>query len=316
MSYDLNFVDKYHPKTIDDIVLNKNLKDYFKEVVKTGHVNNMTLAGSPGIGKTTICDVIAKTVNASVLFIPCGIRGTIDVIRGDVKNFVDAFDLEDRQKIIILDEADSLTGGNSDSNSQKALRSLMGSEANKEVKWLLTCNFPNKLIEPIKSRCPVINLAFGASDLLERVIYILKEEKIKFSKDQVVKFIELVLKKYYPDIRKILTILQNCCISGELKPIDTETIEDEYDKFLNELMNKFNDNVKLRDVMHFVESNKSAFNGNYVDLECKILKQDSDKFTVPRVERLVDNIYKTQNSADPLIMFTGFVCIMLNKEYD
>lgn len=314
----LKFVDKYHPKTIDDVILNEAQKLYFKASIKNRRINNMTLAGPPGIGKTTICSVLAKAFDVSVLFIPCGIKGTIDIIRGEVKTFTEALDLEGRPKVVILDEADSLTGGNGDSNAQKALRSLMGAEENQDVSWWLTCNYPNKIIAPIISRCPIIHLSYTVKDLTIRLLHILKSEGIKFTDESLLQFAQIVLKKHYPDIRKILTLLQNACVDGELKTInDAIDIDETYKSFLNNLVALINDNKSnLRSVMAYVEGNSAAFAANYLDLEYRLIKHNGIALNPIKGEKLCDFIYKTQNAADPLVMFTGFICVLLNRAYN
>lgn len=311
----LQWVDKYAPKTIDDIVLTENLQTYFKNSFAANDISNMTLAGSPGIGKTTIANIIANTLNASVLFIPCGLKGNIDTIRSEVKDFVDAFDFEQKLKIIIFDEADQLSGGNADSSAQKALRSIM-CEANSDCRFILTCNYENKIIPAIKSRCPVIHLSFTAQDLLKRLINILTTEKIKFTKAELSEFINTVLKTYYPDIRAIITHLQNLCVSGKLVLSDNKTQEKEVDKFIDELFTYIHENKSLRSIMSFVDKNKTVFSNDYNMLACKMLEYNTDLYTVKRVEKLVECIYRLNVVADPSVQFCGFICIMLNTDYN
>lgn len=311
----LAYVDRFKPNTIDEMVLTKSIKNFFKDCIENKKISNMTLAGPPGIGKTTIANILAKSIDAEVLFIPCGIKGTVDTIRGELKDFLDSVSIAEK-KIVILDEADSLSGGNSDNNAQKALRSIISDPLNVDCTFILTCNYSNKLIQPLISRCPIINLQFTSKDLLERVVHILKSDNIKCNKNSVKEFINSVA-SLYPDIRKILTLLQNNCVSGELIPQSLNSNEDkELEDFVNNILNKVNNDENLRQIMHYVVENKSVFNGDYVVLESAILRTDTDLLTIKRAEKLVESLYRTGIVADQEVQFLGFLCILLNKEYN
>lgn len=311
----LAYVDRFKPTTIDEMILTPSIKEFFKKCIESNKLSNMTLAGPPGIGKTTIANILATTFNADVLFIPCGIKGNIDTIRGELKDFLDSVSLADR-KIVILDEADSLSGGNSDNNAQKALRSIISDPLNQDCTFILTCNYSNKLIAPIISRCPIINLKFTTKDLLERVVAILKEDSIKYTKESIKSFISAA-SSLYPDIRKILTLLQNNCVSGELVPQVLTTDEDvQLNEFVSKLISKIESGSTLRELMHEVVENKAVFNSDYLVLEGAILRFDTSLLTIKRAEKLVECVYRTGVVADPELQFVGFLCILLNKEYN
>lgn len=310
----LAYVDRFKPTTIDDMVLSDNVKQFFKSCITNKKLSNMTLAGPPGIGKTTIANILTKYFDADVLFIPCGIKGTIDTIRGELKEFLDSVSMSGK-KIVILDEADSLSGGNSDNNAQKALRSIISDPLNQECTFILTCNYSNKLIQPLISRCPIINLQFGYKELLIRIVQILKEDNIKYTNESLKAFMKSI-SNLYPDIRKILTLLQNNTVDGELKPQTLSTNEDdEIKEFVNTILDKVNAKEGLRPIMHYIVENKSVFNGDYVLLESMILRADSDLLTIKRAEKLVECLYRTGIVADQELQFVGFLCILLNNEY-
>lgn len=311
----LSYVDKFKPTSVDEMVLTPSIKEFFKACIKNKKLSNMTLAGPPGIGKTTIANILAKEFKADVLFIPCGIKGTIDTIRGELKEFLDSVSLCEK-KIVILDEADSLSGGNSDNNAQKALRSIISDPINQDCTFILTCNYSNKLIGPIISRCPIINLQFTTKDLLERIITILKAVNVKYTKESIKSFIS-VASTLYPDIRKILTLLQNNTVSGELSPQVLTTDEDApLNNFVSEILNRVNKEETVRQIMHHVVENKTTFNSDYILLESAILRSNSDLLTIKRAEKLVECLYRTGIVADQELQFLGFLCILLNKEYN
>jgi DNA polymerase III delta prime subunit len=189
-------------------------------------------------------------------------------------------------------------------------------EANADCRFILTCNYENKIIPAIKSRCPVIHLSYTAQDLLKRLVNILTQENIKFTKPDLANFVNNVLKTYYPDIRAIITQLQNACVSGKLQIVKDETQEKELDSFISELYNKIHDKNSLRDIMSYIDKNKTVFSNDYNMLACKMLEYDTDLYTVKRVEKLVECIYRLNIVADPSVQFCGFICIMLNDDYN
>lgn len=103
----LLWVDKYKPKTIDDLVLDESIKKYFKDMVASKNVINLTFSGAAGIGKSTICQVLCNELNAVKLFIPCAVEGTVATAQGKLKEFCDSLPFENRPKIVILDEVDA-----------------------------------------------------------------------------------------------------------------------------------------------------------------------------------------------------------------
>lgn len=315
------FTDKYHPKNINEMILTTELKDHFNYMVKNKNLTDMTFIGPPGMGKTTLADILSKSFNASVLFIPCGLKGNIDTVKTVINDFVQALNIDDKIKIIILDEADQLSGSDSAqlaSSAQKALRSIMGDKQHTDVRWILTANYENKIIAPIKSRCPVKKISYTAKDLIERIQYILKAENIKYDIPTLKKFAQIVIKKHYPDVRKILTLLQNNISSGELVIDDSENISnDNYDKFINELFLKLSKrNESPLNIRKYILQNKEIFNDDYSELANRIISIDSNLFNVTRLEKLIEIIYRMNNVIDPEIQMYGFITIIMNEKYD
>ena len=143
------WVDRYAPKSLDEVVLTDSIKTKFKEMVNTSQIPNMTIAGIQGIGKTTIANLLMKELNAVTLTVDCATDNNIDVMRSRVETFCESQTIDDRLKVVLLDEADSLSGGDRESSAQKALRTIINN-AQDDTRFLLTCNYLNKIMEPFK----------------------------------------------------------------------------------------------------------------------------------------------------------------------
>ncbi len=207
------WVEKYRPLTVDDCILSDEMKDTFKNFIKNKEIPNLMLTGSAGIGKTTIAKAICSEIGADYVMINASDERGIDIIRNKVKQFASTVSLTNQTKVIILDESDSMTP-----EAQRAIRGVF-EEFYKNCRFILTCNFKNKLIEPIHSRCSVIDFTISkknkpilAMKLLERVEYILSMENVEYSKDVV---IQLIM-KYFPDFRRLLNELQRYSVSGSI----------------------------------------------------------------------------------------------------
>ena len=210
------FVEKYRPSTIDDCILPSTLKKTFKDILKSGDLPNMIFAGGPGCGKTTVARAIASELGIDVLFINASEHGNIDTLRTTIRNFASTISLsgEKPYKLVILDEGDNLNP----QSFQPALRGFI-EEFAKNCRFVITCNFKNKIIEAIQSRCPIIDFVIPvkersrlASQMLKRVISILDNEEIKYDEQVLVELI----KRHFPDYRRILGELQTYSLSGEI----------------------------------------------------------------------------------------------------
>jgi len=208
------WTEKYRPKTIDDCILTKELKASFKEIVKTGNLPNMILAGSAGTGKTTVAKALCSEMNLDWLFINGSEESGIDVLRNKIKQFASTVSLTGGPKVVIIDEAEYL-GVHS---TQPALRGFM-EEFSANCRFILTCNFKNRIIEPLHSRCSVIDfnsskktLASLASKFLLRLKSILDKEGVKYTDNILV---ELIM-KHAPDWRRVIGECQRHSLSGEI----------------------------------------------------------------------------------------------------
>ena len=225
------WVEKYRPTSIDACILPNSLKDSFSEFVKNKHIPNLILSGGPGIGKTTVAKAMVEEIGATWMMINGSEESGIDVLRTKIKNFASTVSLEGGRKYIILDEADYLNP----QSTQPALRGFM-EEFHKNCGFILTCNYKNRLIEPLHSRCSVVDFIIAkgdkpklASDFFNRVKMILSDENVKF--DQ--KVVAELLNKYFPDWRRILNELQRYSASGQ---IDAGILVNLSEVNINELM--------------------------------------------------------------------------------
>lgn len=308
------WVDKYKPKTIDDLVLDSSIKKFFKDQIDSNNIVNACFYGPPGIGKSTICQVICNEMNAVKLFIPCAVEGNVATAQGKLREFCDAMPFENRLKIVILDEVDAASA-TQDSSFQKALRNLI-EEAQGDCRFLLNCNYVEKVIQPIKSRCPVVNLKFDKKDLLLRLKLILDSEKISYNKDSLKAFIESAF-KLYPDIRRIVNYLQSSCASGTLT-VNESTINDtEKEGLLKELVSKTIQANNMLDVRKFYLANKDKIS-DYVMFASDVFNYVVDNDIVSNSDgilKLTDMLYYLNMVIDKESMFFGML-VAINKWHE
>jgi DNA polymerase III delta prime subunit len=208
------WVEKYRPQNINDCVLPKQLKETFKEFIQSGELPNFLFCGSAGVGKTTVAKALCNEIGAEYLFINGSEESGIDTLRTKIKGFASSVSLTDSKKVVILDEADYLNPN----STQPALRAFI-EEFSNNCRFIFTCNYKNRIIEPLHSRCAVVDFKIDntekaevAGALFKRVSYILKSENIEFDPKVVA---ELVT-KHFPDNRRIINELQRYSVSGKI----------------------------------------------------------------------------------------------------
>ena len=228
---DFLWVEQYRPQTIDECILPTDIKETFQSFVDRGEISNLLLAGPPGCGKTTVARALCEQMGADYMFINGSEESGIDTLRTKIKNFASTVSLSGGKKVVILDEADYLNP----QSTQPAMRGFI-EEFHKNCRFILTCNFKNRLIEPLHSRFSTIDFKIAnkdrpvlASKLFAKVGIILKEQAIPFDEAVVAELIN----KHFPDYRRILNELQRYSVSGK---IDTGILANISDDNLNKLI--------------------------------------------------------------------------------
>jgi DNA polymerase III delta prime subunit len=231
------WVEKYRPQKIEECILPKNLKETFKQFVQTGELPNFLFCGTAGVGKTTVAKALCNEIGAEYLLINGSEESGIDVLRTKIKSFASTVSLTDSKKVIILDEADYLNPN----STQPALRAFI-EEFSNNCRFIFTCNYKNRIIEPLHSRCSVIDFKIENAEKAEiagaffkRTMGILKAENIVADQKVVA---ELVT-KHFPDWRRVLNELQRYSVSGKIDAgILVNMTEDSFKDLLKNMKDK------------------------------------------------------------------------------
>jgi DNA polymerase III delta prime subunit len=242
---DFLWVEKYRPQKIEDCILPKRIKDTFQEIVDQGNVPNLLLSGTAGIGKTTVAKALCKQLGVDYYVINGSDEGRfLDTVRSQAKNFASTVSLlgGSSRKVIIIDEADNTTH-----DVQLLLRGFI-EEFHKTCSFIFTCNFKNKIIEPIHSRCSCIEFGIQKNEkqqimasFFSRLNNILDEEGVAYDKKVVAELIQ----RHFPDWRRVLNELQRYSTSGSIDTgILSAMIDTNIDKLVDFLARKDYSNVR------------------------------------------------------------------------
>ena len=210
----LLWVEKYRPKTLSDCILPIDLTKIFQGMIKEGTIPNMMLYGKAGTGKTTVARALARDLGADSIIINCSEENGIDTLRTKIRNYCSTVSLNGGLKIVILDEFDYANA----QSIQPALRGAIEEFAN-NCRFVMTCNYKSRIIEPLHSRCTGIDFtvpnsekAQVAAEVLKRIEFILSSEKVSYDKQVLVNLV----KKHFPDVRRIINELQRYSSSGKI----------------------------------------------------------------------------------------------------
>ena len=289
-------VEKYRPETIDDIILDDNIKIMLKDKIKNKKIDNILLSGKAGIGKTSMAKILINELKSDYLYLNCGYENGIDKVRNKIKEFCDAIAMNDEvSKIVILDESDSLSN-----NAQEALRNIIEENID-DTRFIFTANFENKIITPLKSRCIPIQLSFSIKDVFKRIVFILNEEKIKYTKENIRFFLDNIIKKKYPDIRGIINNLELMILGNEL----TINRIDENKDGINKVVDYILEEKLPRKIRKFCIENEDLFSGNYEELFHYLFNKLYDK---PEKQVLcADYLFRMSNVLDKEIQAFSFI---------
>jgi len=231
MRDDFLWVERHRPRTVDDTILSPELKETFKEFIKQGNIPNLLLTGGAGMGKTTVARAMLEELGCDYIIINGSMNGNIDTLRNDIRNFASTVSFDGGRKYVILDEADYLNP----QSTQPALRNFM-EEFSNNCGFILTCNFANRIISPLHSRCSVIEFKIPnnekpklAAQLMKRIHGILSQEHIEYEE----KVVAQVIMKHFPDFRRVLNELQRYSATGK---IDTGILVNLQDVSIKTLM--------------------------------------------------------------------------------
>ncbi len=248
---DFIWVEKYRPQNIDDCILPGNIKKTFKEFLNKGEIPNMLLAGPPGIGKTTVAKALCQELGVDYYVINGSDEGRfLDTVRNNAKNFASTVSLssEAKHKVIIIDEAD-----NTGNDVQLLLRAFI-EEFSNNCRFIFTCNYKNKILEPLHSRCAVIEFSVRgkekqeiAGQFFKRLISILDTERVQSDK----KVLAELINKHFPDWRRVLNECQRYSVSGK---IDSGILATFSDVAVNELIKNLKEK-NFSEVRKWVNSN-------------------------------------------------------------
>ena len=213
---DFIWVEKYRPKTIEECILPENIKKTFRDFLNTGEIPNMLLAGPPGVGKTTVAKALCNELGVDFYVINGSDEGRfLDTVRNNARNFASTVSLssEAKHKVIIIDEAD-----NTGNDVQLLLRAFIEEFAN-NCRFIFTCNYKNKILEPLHSRCAVVEFGIKgkekaqiASQFFKRLNDILEQERVEADK----KVLAELINKHFPDWRRVLNECQRYAVSGKI----------------------------------------------------------------------------------------------------
>ena len=302
------WVEKYRPRKVAETILPEKLKQTFQRLVDTGELPNMLFTGTAGLGKTTVAKALCDELNLDHILINGSENGNIDTLRGKIKQFASSVSLQGGVKVVILDEADYLNP----QSTQPALRGFI-EEFSNNCRFILTCNFKNRIIEPLHSRCGVYEFNTSKKDMVklaekffERAKFILNTEGVEYDE----KLIPPIIIKHAPDWRRILNELQRHSVLGFVGVNDS--VSTGYDDLFQHLKEK--DFKKMRSwVVNNIDTDASAIFRSIYDRMYDKLEPSS----IPQlVLILADYQYKNAFVADhELNVVACMTEIMANVEF-
>ena len=240
------WVEKYRPSNLDTYIGNDHLKSKVSTYLESGDLPHLLLYGKAGTGKTTLAKILVKNIECDYLYINASDENNVDTVRNKVKNFASTMGFKD-YKIIILDECDYITP-----NAQAALRNLMETFS-KHCRFILTCNFVERIIDPIQSRCQSFQIIPPSKKEVAKHIHdiLLKENVMSDMKD-----LKVLIDSGYPDIRRVINSAQRNVVKDKLKLDTTSIIQNDYKLKLLKILKTQDKKTAFKDIRQLLLDNK------------------------------------------------------------
>jgi DNA polymerase III delta prime subunit len=305
------WVEKYRPNRLEDCILPDELKNTFQQFINQQNIPNLLLSGSAGVGKTTVAKAMLEELGADYIVVNGSLHGNIDTLRTEIMNFATTVSFSEGRKYVILDEADYLNP----QSTQPALRNFM-EEYSKNCGFILTCNFKNRIIEPLQSRCSVIDFLFPkklapslAGSFFTRVKTILDEEQVKYDE----KVLAEIIQRHFPDWRRVLNELQRYSVSGIIDiGILSNSSQNAFKSLIALLKGKqFSDMRKW--VAQNIDSDPTSIMRQLYDSSSEVIKASS----IPQLVLLIGEYqYKSAFVADQEVNLVAFLTqVMADVEF-
>jgi DNA polymerase III delta prime subunit len=261
MDFNSLWIEKYRPKTLEDIVLSKDDRQFFESLDKNKEIPHLLFAGVQGTGKTSLAKIIVNDIlDCQYLYINASDENGIDAVRGKIVGFAKTKALDGKIKVVLLDEADNIS-----LDGQKALRNVI-EEFAINTRFILTCNYLFKVIPPVQSRCQIINLIPPVEGVVQKIAEILKKENITTPQEQKPLLLEHV-RKNLPDLRRIINDAQKFSVTGTLQ-IKNDVSTEFAQSIVDMLMSK----KSLADIRKYVIENEKEFSNDYRQLQKEIFE--------------------------------------------
>jgi replication factor C small subunit len=299
------WIEKYRPKSIKNMILPTKLKNYFDKIVesKTTIPNMLLHSVKPGTGKSSLAKALCRDLGINYLYINTSLERGIDTLRDNIQSYATTLSVDGGIKVAILDEFDGGTD-----ILQKALRASM-EEFSETCRFILTCNNLSKIIEPIKSRCEMIDFNFNDEiiknelkpKISKRLIAILNNEKIKFDQSTVDKIIEV----YYPDIRYIIKLSQQFSTMNGIISDDIFRFKQIENELLDLILSK-----KIVSIRKFIVNHGYDYHQLYKWLFDNLVPKVQKKSQI--ILKIADYMHESTTSLDPEITFTACLIEILN----
>lgn len=237
------WAERYRPETLDDYIGNDSVKESFKIYIQKQDIPHLLFFGPAGTGKTSLAKILAKNINCDKLYVNASDENRVDDVRVKLKNFAIGAGFKPL-KIAILDESDRLTP-----EAQGALRNMMETYS-LHTRFILTCNYVEKIIDPIVSRCQTFEIKpLGKGDIARKLVQILNNEKVTFTKEDI----KFIVETYYPDIRKVINFAQQSNVNSILKIVKENAVDiDFYNKIIEILKNPTGPEASVNEIRQLI----------------------------------------------------------------